>query len=435
MKRNVIILFAALLGLSWAAAFYESVDNPKKLKEHLDKAAEFEEKEIYVDAAQEYKDALEYDPDNKEIYMKMARAYLNSGDKKEFISICEETAEDYQENTEALDMLMDYYIENDDEDKAAKYVQAFVEDYPDNKNAKEWYIKLKGTYQELYCRYEELSEIKNNSMVVMKDGLYGIADEEGSEIIPAEYKEIYPFSEDGFALARKEDGSWIYVDEDGQIRKVPDEAYDYMGMISDERTAVGAKGKYGYLDEDMESVGKLEWDSLTGIAQGTGAGEKDGQWMLVNKKGEEKDDARYDGVITDAYGFCSNQKRIFVEQEGLYHIVNTKGKTVGDLTFDDAKAFTPDGYAAVCRDDKWGFVDEKGKLVIDYKYEDAQSFQNGFAAVCADGLWGYIDEDGNLIIEPQFTEATHFSSAGTAAVKALEEGEEEWRLIQLNLFQ
>ena len=52
----------------------------------------------------------------------------------------------------------------------------------------------------------------------------------------------------------------------------------------------------------------------------------------------------------------------------------------------------------------------------------------------ADGLWGYIDTDGKLIITPRFIETTHFSEAGTAAVKIEEDGEEEWKLIQLHTF-
>lgn len=435
MKRIVIILFVALLGLSWFSAFSEAVNNPKKLREHLEKAAELEEKEIYVDAIEEYKSALEYDPDNVEIYIKMARAALNTGDDSEFVSICEEIAENYQDNTEALDMLMDYYIENEYEDRAAEYLQSFVEKYPENENAQNWFVKFEGTYTELYSRYDELGEIVNDSIVVMRDGMYGIADAEGKEIIAPEYKELYPFSADGFALTKKEDGTWKYIDKDGQTRKVPDENYESMGMLSEERVTACKDGKYGYLDEELEPVSEFEWDSLTAVAEDTGAGEKDGQWMLVDKDGEVKNDKRYAGIIADENGFCTNQERVFVKEGNTYHIINTKGKEIGDLTFEDAKAFTSDGYAAVCNQGKWGFADEDGKLVIDYMYEDAQSFQNGYAAVCVDGLWGYIDEDGNQIIEPTFTEATHFSEIGTAAVKLDNQDGEEWSLIQLILFR
>lgn len=435
MKRNVIVLFIALLGLAWFTALSEAVNNPKELKAHLDRAAELEEKGIYVDAVTEYESALEYDPDNEEIYIKMAQASLNSGNSRNFISICEDTAENWQDNTEAMDLLMNYYVENDYKDKAVKYLQEFTETYPDNENARQWFLELKGTYTELYCRYDELSEIMNGTMVILTDELYGIADPTGSELIPAEYKSLYPFSEEGFALAEKTDGTWIYIDEDGQTRKVPDEEYKDLGMLSEERTPASTKGKFGYLNEEMEPVGDFIWDSLTAIKDGTGAGLLEGKWALVDDDGEAKSKERYDDVVVDDYGYCSCQKRIFVKSGSDYYLVDTKGKEVGDLKFDGAKAFTDDGYAAVSSEGKWGFIDSNGELVIDYTYEDAESFQNGFAAVSVNGEWGYIDEEGNLVIEPQFIKATHFSSEGTAAVKVLSQGEEEWRLIQLSLFQ
>jgi len=434
MKKNIILLFAVLLGLSWYTALSDVVNRPKQAKEHMRKAAGLEEKEIYVDAVTEYEQALEYEPDNVEARVKMAKAYLNSGNTNKFTTTCEKTAETYQDSDEALNILMEYYVENEYEDKAVKYLESFVEDYPDNENAKEWFMRLKGSYEELYCRYEEMGEIVNGSMAVRQDELYGIADEKGQEVVASEYPEIHPFSEDGFALARKEGGTYVYIDEDGQIRKAPDADYKELGMISSERVTACKSGKYGYLDENMEPVGPFSWDELTGIKGSTGAGRKDKKWVLVNKKGEVKGDKKFDDVIRDENGFCSDQKRIFVKEKKKYHLINTKEKRIGKLSFDDAKAFTGEGYAAVCNDGKWGFVDTDGKLVIDYTYEEAESFSNGFAAVYADGKWGYIDTEGNQMISFQFLAATHFSKSGTAAVKTEDNGEEKWKLIQLNIF-
>ena len=377
-----------MLGLSWYTAVSEAVNNPKKVQEHLQKAAELEEKGIYVDAVTEYEQALEYAPEDSDIYIRMADAYRNGGDSRKFTSTCEKAAEAFQEDTKAMNLLMEYYMENDYESKAVKYLTNFLEAYPDNENAQKWFLELKGSYTELYCRYEEMSDIVNDSMVVMEDGLYGIADAEGREIIAAEYEELQPFSKDGFALAKKDGGDYLYIDRDGQTRKVPDEIYQMPGMISEDRAAVCRDGKYGYLDEEMEPAGEFVWEELTGIKNSTGAGKRDGKWVLVNK-----------------------------------------------LTFDDAKAFTENGYAAVCRGDKWGFVNQDGELVTEYQYEEAESFQNGYAAVCIGGLWGYIDADGQQIIDCRFTGASHFSKSGTAAVKIEnDDGEDEWKLIRLNIF-
>lgn len=425
-------MFAVLLGLSWYTAVSEAVNRPKQAKEHMQKAAELEEKEIYVDAVTEYEQVLEYEPDNAEAYIRMAQAYLKSGNTNKFTSICAKTAEECQDNDEALNMLMNYYVENDYKDEAVRYLKDFVKEYPDNQNAKDWFTRLKGSYTELYCSFDKMGEIVNGSMAVMKEGLYGIVDEMGQEIVECEYKETHPFSENGFALAQKEDGAYIYVDRDGQTRKVPDSEYQDLGMISEERAAACKGGKYGYLDEEMEAAGKFSWDELTGIKNSTGAARKDKKWVLVDKEGKAKGDKKYDDVIMDDDGFCSNQKCIFVKEKKGYHLINTKGKRIGKLSFDDAKAFSEDGYAAVCHEGKWGFVNEDGELVIGYTYEDAQSFGNGLAAVYEKGKWGYIDMEGNLTISPRFLAATHFSKSGTAAVKIEEEGEEGWKLIQLN---
>lgn len=435
MKRNVIVLFIALLGLSWFTALSEAANNPRELRAHLDRAAELEEKGIYVDAITEYESALEYDPENEEIQIKMAQAYLNSGDSRNFITICEDMAEQHQDGTEALDLLMEYYIKNDREDEAIQYLSSFVDTYPENENAQEWFMELEGSYTELYCRYTEMGGMVNDTMAVLEDGYYGISDAKGNELIPAEYKMTHPFSEDGFALVQKTDEEWIYIDEDGQTRKVPDKEYSNLGMFSEERASASKEGKYGYLDENMEPVGEFVWDALTGIRDGTGAGSTDGKWTLVDDDGEAKNDGQYEDVIIDENGFCSAQERIFIRDGETYHMINTSGNRIGDLEFENARAFTEDGYAAVCLDGKWGFVDQDGELVIDYAYEDARSFQNGYAAVCLDGKWGYIDEGGNMVIDPIFLEATYFSSQGTAAVRINVQGEETWRLIQLDLFR
>ena len=159
MKKYVILLLIVLLGLAWFSAASDMVNDPIKAKEHIEKAEELVEKEIYVDAV----------TGNEELYMKIADAYLKSGDSREFISICEDTAEKYQENTQAMDTLMNYYVENNDEDKAVKYLKDFLEEYPDNENAQKWFTKLEGSYTELYCRYDEMSEIVNDSMEVLDE--------------------------------------------------------------------------------------------------------------------------------------------------------------------------------------------------------------------------------------------------------------------------
>ena len=99
MKRKVILGFVGLLAVSWLAAVNDMVSIPKKVKEHIEKAQIFEDKQIYVDAVEEYQSALEYDEENVKLSLKMAEDYLAYGENKKFISTCQKVAEENQKDT------------------------------------------------------------------------------------------------------------------------------------------------------------------------------------------------------------------------------------------------------------------------------------------------------------------------------------------------
>ena len=51
---------------------------------------------------------------------------------------------------------------------------------------------------------------------------------------------------------------------------------------------------------------------------------------------------------------------------------------------------------------KWGYVNEKGKMVIEPEYDLAFGFYEGLAAIVKDKKMGYINNKGDYVIEPQF---------------------------------
>lgn len=429
MKRNLILLFCALLGLAWYTSVSDAINEPKNVKKHIETAQNYEEQGIYVDAISEYEQALSYRPGDLEISLQMAKDYLETGSSQKFTSICKELLENNPTSEKVMDCLMNYYVENHAELTAVRYLSEFQEAYPESACARQWMLQLEGSYQTIYCFYDELSNPVFDTMVVKKDELYGITNSKGEAILEPLYEEVHPYSQDGLALI-KQDGSYIYVDQDGQTRLNADSGVGTVGMMASKRTVALKNGKYAYLDEKLQPVTEYLWDGLTQIEEKTGAGKKGEKWALLDNQGKEKTEYVYEDVICDENGFCSFQKRIFVKASGMYQMINTKGEVQGELVFEAAKAFTEEGYAAVCQNGKWGFVNTDGELVIECAYEEARSFSNGFAAVCRDGLWGYIDAEGHQAIEPQFESAGDISSAGTTAVK-----NEKWTLIQLNLFQ
>ena len=53
------------------------------------------------------------------------------------------------------------------------------------------------------------------------------------------------------------------------------------------------------------------------------------------------------------------------------------------------------------KDDKYGYLDKSGNVVVDYVYEDGtEQNSDGFAAVKKDGVWGSINKVGAISQEP-----------------------------------
>ena len=60
------------------------------------------------------------------------------------------------------------------------------------------------------------------------------------------------------------------------------------------------------------------------------------------------------------------------------------------------------GYHAVKKNGKWGYIDNEGKSVLAFTYQDAFGFNNqGVAAVKQNDKWGLIDKEGNFVLKPK----------------------------------
>jgi hypothetical protein len=67
-----------------------------------------------------------------------------------------------------------------------------------------------------------------------------------------------------------------------------------------------------------------------------------------------------------------------------------------------------EGLIIVKYNDKWGFINSEGKIIVEARYDEAFPFRNGRAAVRVGDKWGYIDKNGKMIIAPEYEEAFYF---------------------------
>jgi hypothetical protein len=161
----------------------------------------------------------------------------------------------------------------------------------------------------------------------------------------------------------------------------------------DEGLAVAEQGgKYGYVDRAGNTVIPFRYDWAEAFDEGLAVVKLDERFGLIDKSGREilapiYEDLRWrsdNGVILASGDY------------GEWRLYDRSGAAVSDQAFDFIFDFSCD-LASVRREDKYGYIDRRGKLVIPLLYNEAYSFTDeGLATVSQNGISFTIDTDGML---------------------------------------
>ena len=103
-------------------------------------------------------------------------------------------------------------------------------------------------------------------------------------------------------------------------------------------------------------------------------------------------------VIPAEYGevFMPKEDMVCVDVDGLFGYVNMQNEMIIEPKYELAQSFSM-GVANVMLNDKYGYIDKTGKEVIPFKYELATPFEeDGTARVKQDGRWAIITLDEKI---------------------------------------
>ena len=267
-------------------------------------------------------------------------------------------------------------------------------------------------------------DYKNGYITINQDNKYGIVNISGNIILENKYEKIDNiYSEKYFVI--RENGKQKLIDKESNI--ILTDGYDEIIQIANQGVVFTKNSKYGLMDFEANTIIDAEYDKLEEINTDIFAATKDGKVGAIDKDKNEKipftyinvtynkkagvyiaDDSSYVSSIIDTnfaiklIGILSEINidngylKLKVDDTYKYYNFKFEEKTNKEILVAN-KLFTSK------KDGKYGFVDSKGNVVVDYVYDDAQE-QNkyGYAAVKKDGLWGSIDKEGNVIIEPYY---------------------------------
>lgn len=426
MKKILVPVIILLLVLGWSNIIGGNASKHKKYNEYMAKAKALDEKEIYIDALDQYKNALEFTKNKFPVEEAILDDYLNLKKYNDFEKQGSMILENYNYPRDITKKIVDYYIDRKQSANALKVVNAYLERQPKDDDFLELQGKLRGIYTEVYFGGASIDEYYNGFYVFTNDEKKGLMKSDGTEKIKATYDEISPYGKEPNYAAVCVDGDWYYVDKNGYKKLVPDFKVDSLGVFGNKLAPYKIAESYSYIDEYANKATELTYDFAGGFANKRAAVKKDGKWAVIKNDFSQVTDFIYDDVLVDDFGFATSQNVYIAKLDGKYHIFDLDGNMIGSEGFDEAKAFMSDDATAVKVGDKWGFANKKGEIELMTEYKDAEPFANGFAAVYDGKNWGYINKNATVVIDFEFNEAGCFNSSGVASVR-----KGTWKFIKL----
>ena len=352
-------------------------------------------------------------------------------------------------------------IYNYDEDNNLMYEKNVLKVQKDGKYG---LINLEGK-EVLACTKDNIEELKGTQSVFITtlSEKKGIVDSFGKEIIENKYTEISSLTdkyENGFivksetgkygiinydksvALEEKYDeikniyGNKMYVVKEADIWKVTNSSgesfienkFEDVKSIDTDNIIIKQNGKYGVVNTKSEEKIPTSYDDLTYAFSNYYIAKKDNKYGIITIDNETKLEFNYNyisyhteadfiqaetqdmkselldrnlqvkaiGLITEI-NEDKNYIRIRDNEEYKYYNFKLEEKINTEILATNTIFLSK-------KDGKYGYVNEKGIVVVDYQYEDAtEQNKYGYVAVKKDGKWGCLDAKGQVVVEPKYT--------------------------------
>lgn len=266
-----------------------------------------------------------------------------------------------------------------------------------NKNGKYGFYKLDGKVI-LKPEYSSYS-IAGNYISVEKDGEKKLFDVNGNPVGNVDYTKMIETANPAYFIAEDENGYYSIISKDVNIDEKyvqVEYAFDDYFMITDE------SGKTGVINAAKNSVEIEPMYDFIILIEGTKSLQAiDGMNNTIDIYSHklEKTITLEDGIVEN----LENGYSIVYSEKDMEYI-NSDGEIVKNTeVYPNKKVY------ATKQDEKWGFADGSGKIVIPCEYDIVTEFnQYGFAGIKKDGKWGVANENGEIVVEPQYELDTYY---------------------------
>ncbi len=426
MKSKQLLLVAVLLGallLAWVMAI-GAAGNKEQLAAQaalVDSADMYAEKDLYIRAIPDYKEALTYQTEhNTAIEEKLLAVYLEYGDIDSYIDLaCARIDAGTAPETEYV-TLSEQYLAIADPTSAMETAKKGMARY-ESEACRAIYEGNRYACTIRFTPYDEILATRTGDLMPARDanGMTVVDEKAKSEFDDIRYTYLSRYNPTGYAVAKTADGGYAVITQTGDRYSIDENGLSSVVGITASRIIAEKDGVFGIYSPDFILTSD-SFEDVTLATDGYLFAKSGGKWGILNEKNAKTDPSKPDEPIT-AYLFDDVARNALdeafagglaaVQHKGEWYYVTTGAKKAFDIPFAGAKApEDASGYLAVAdANGKWGFIDRTtGETVIEHQYEDAHSFSQNVAAVKQNGEWFYISADNVPVIESVFYDAGAF---------------------------
>lgn len=327
-------------------------------------------------------------------------------------------AMEYRDSIELRDEVAQFYMDHLDASNYESFCEKILEDYPEEAVG---YERLARLYQrtEAYLTCFSIMDTAEKRGIQSKE--FDAIKQELAytyELLSNSAVAVDSYSS-GLCAVQRESGLWGYVSNSGKVAL--SSAYLQAAPFTSSGLAAVQLKDETFALIDTTGV-KISVDPEGKKIEACGA--------LLSDKMAVKYNGKYhycDSSFKELFGEYDYAGAFYcgvaaVQKGGKWAIVDESGKQVTDYVFEDIKmddkgiAFRGDR-AIAKRGGKYMVIDTTGKQVGSETWEDADAFNSDLiAAVKKNGKWGFTDANGKVVATYQYKNAKSFAN-GMAAVQ------------------
>lgn len=233
---------------------------------------------------------------------------------------------------------------------------------------------------------------------VMVSGKFGFIDHQGKMVIPPSYKHVYASFKEGLAIITQgaSGDEWAYVDAKGRVAIGPLASFASRGIGEGRVAMADAQGRFGFTDLKGHWLIPARFEAAEGFHEKLAPAREKGQWGFIDHRGQWAIPPRFDSADQFHQGWANVTKGMrdgFIDTHGRWLDSATlkASETLEHAVFISPGGFS-DGLARIQIDQKTGYLDTAGRLVIPPQFEEAWDFVEGIALVKTQGQWHFIQK-------------------------------------------